>query len=28
VWKYLFTHPVDKSGEPVSKDPACKVKQK
>lgn len=25
VWEYLFTHPVDKVGEPTSPDPACRV---
>jgi hypothetical protein len=25
VWRYLFTHPVDKVGKPVSLDPDCSV---
>ena len=25
VWKYLYTHPVDKVGKPVSPDPDCSV---
>ena len=25
VWKYLFTHPIDKTGAPVPIDPDCKV---
>jgi hypothetical protein len=25
VWRYLFTHPVDDVGKPVSKDPQCRV---
>ena len=24
VWKYLFTHPVDQTGQPVAADPDCK----
>jgi hypothetical protein len=24
VWKYLFTHPVEKVGEAVAADPNCK----
>ena len=27
VWKYLFTHPVDEVGKPVSKDPDCVVQK-
>lgn len=27
VWKYLFTHPVDKVGEPVAADPDCLKEQ-
>ena len=23
VWKYLFTHPVDKTGKPTGLDPNC-----
>jgi len=23
VWKYLFTHPVDQTGEPTERDPTC-----
>ncbi len=25
VWKYLFTHPVERAGEPVQPDPTCRV---
>lgn len=25
VWKYLYTHPVDRVGKPVSLDPSCSV---
>lgn len=28
VWRYLFTHPVDQTGKPVSLDPNCKVDHK
>lgn len=28
VWRYLFTHPVDRVGEPVEPDPACRLKKK
>ena len=24
VWKYLFTHPVEQTGQPVASDPNCK----
>lgn len=27
VWRYLFTHPVDETGEAVPADPACKMDQ-
>jgi len=26
VWKYLFTHPVEETGDPVPKDASCKVR--
>jgi hypothetical protein len=26
VWKYLYTHPVDKVGKPVPPDPDCTMK--
>jgi hypothetical protein len=25
VWKYLFTHPVEETGQPVPADPGCKM---
>lgn len=28
VWKYLFTHPVNRTGKPVPQDPACLKEQK
>ena len=28
VWKYVFTHPVDKVGDPVPRDPDCLVEQR
>lgn len=27
VWRYLYTHPVNKVGDPVPNDPECKVKK-
>ena len=27
VWRYVFTHPVDKTGDPVSLDPDCRMNQ-
>jgi hypothetical protein len=27
VWRYLFTHPVDKVGEPAPLDPDCQVEK-
>jgi len=27
VWRYLFTHPVERVGEPVAKDPSCQHQQ-
>lgn len=27
VWRYLFTHPVERTGDPVPLDPNCKVQQ-
>jgi len=27
VWRYLYTHPVNKVGDPVPNDPDCKVKK-
>ena len=28
VWRYLFTHPVEKTGQPVPPDPDCQMNQK
>lgn len=28
VWKYLFTHPVDETGNPAPKDPGCRVAER
>jgi hypothetical protein len=28
VWRYLFTHPVDETGEAVPADPACRMEQR
>jgi hypothetical protein len=28
VWRYLFTHPVDVTGEPVPTDPGCQVNRR
>ena len=28
VWKYLFTHPVNKTGKPAVQDPGCLKNQK
>lgn len=27
VWRYVFTHPVDKTGDPVPQDPDCRMTQ-
>ncbi len=27
VWRYVFTHPVDKTGDPVPLDPDCRMNQ-
>lgn len=28
VWKHLFTHPVERVGEPVAPDPSCRMNQR
>ncbi|MCW1915640.1 hypothetical protein OJ996_18790 [Luteolibacter sp. GHJ8] len=28
VWRYLFTHPVEQTGEPVPADPDCRMEQR
>jgi hypothetical protein len=28
VWRYLFTHPVEQTGQPVEMDPGCKMDQR
>ncbi|HEY2412478.1 MAG TPA: hypothetical protein VGI40_09565 [Pirellulaceae bacterium] len=28
VWRYLFTHPVESVGQPVPRDPECKVEER
>lgn len=28
VWRYLFTHPIEQSGEPTSPDPECRMNQR